>query len=102
VKRKALIKLIRIRALERGILKVHLVEGKRHKKCFVGKSQTSIGRHKEISDIDLMTREYVAQKTNVQPFDFDLTYDFTTPEPNSFEPNKFEKLALKIRRVLNF
>lgn len=53
-------------------------------------------------EIDLMTREYVAQKTNVQPFDFDLTYDFTTPGPNSFEPNKFEKLALKIRRVLNF
>jgi hypothetical protein len=53
VKRKALIKLIRIRVLERGILKVHLVEGKRHKKCFVGKSQTSIGRHKEISEIDL-------------------------------------------------
>jgi hypothetical protein len=53
VKRKVLIKLIKIRAFEQGILRVHLIEGKRHTKCFVGKSQTSIGRHKEISDIDL-------------------------------------------------
>ena len=53
MKRIDLIRIIYKKAKESGIHTVYFVESKKYTRCYIGSSSTSIGRHRQIRDIDL-------------------------------------------------